>query len=303
MSDTPTPSRRWRIALIGAGAMGANHARTVANMPDARLVAVVDPDRARADALAIAHGAVALDRLDPIRGALDAVILAAPSTLHAAMGLDLIAARLPCVIEKPLALTVEDAARMGAAVGDLPVAVGHVERFNPAFTVARARLAGRRIAAVDAFRLAPPVGRATDADVVADLMLHDLDAVSLLLPGMPEAVATAWDHDHATTQFHWAGVPCRFAASRRWPERVRRLDILLEGGNLVSLDWLHRRVVELAPDGTRIEQAPPADAPLPLTAQFGAFLGWLAGDGPGSSTTVADAARTLELVRRVQTAS
>ena len=113
----------------------------------------------------------------------DAVVVAAPTYLHAAVSVPLLEAGLDLLIEKPIAATVAEAqsivtvARRHGRV----VAVGHVERFNPAWQMAVERCG--RVVAVESSRLAPFTFRSLDVGVVLDLMIHDIDLVLSLEPG------------------------------------------------------------------------------------------------------------------------
>lgn len=123
-----------RVAVVGCGAWGRNHVRTHAGLGS--LAAVVDPDPAVAAAQAEAHGAPArtFDEVlaDP---SIDAVVLAAPAADHARLADAAIAAGKHAFVEKPLALTVEDAERTVALAeaSDRVLMVGHLLQYHPAF--------------------------------------------------------------------------------------------------------------------------------------------------------------------------
>jgi predicted dehydrogenase len=132
---------RLRIGVIGAGAWGKNHVRTVAGLADAELAGVCDasePTRQRLarqypTALITADAGALLERVD-------AVVIAAPAKLHAALALQAIGAGKPCLVEKPFALTVADAQRVAtlAAERNVPVLAGHLLVFHPAVERLRA---------------------------------------------------------------------------------------------------------------------------------------------------------------------
>lgn len=121
-----------RIGLIGCGRFGANHRRLLGEHPDVELVGVADPNPA--------SGATVADYRD-LLGKMDAAIVAAPSSLHAALGADLLEAGVDVLMEKPLAEDVRGARRLVdlAARHGRILAAGHLERFNPAVEA----LAGR----------------------------------------------------------------------------------------------------------------------------------------------------------------
>ncbi|RME28526.1 MAG: gfo/Idh/MocA family oxidoreductase, partial [Deltaproteobacteria bacterium] len=158
--------RRLRGAVVGLGHMGRHHLRKLAARADVDVVGV-DPLRGHpADVLADPTG-------------LDFAVIATPTSTHVAVAEPLLRAGVACLVEKPLGADLAEARRLGVH-GRL--SVGHVERFNPALAPISAALDDVPPAFIEATRLspwrAPQAGaRGTDVDVVADLMLHDLDLV------------------------------------------------------------------------------------------------------------------------------
>src|SRR3954452_13931483 len=101
-----------RLAVIGSGIMGTNHARVATGLPGAELVAVVDPDRERSEKLAAAFGARAVTDVCELPSLVDAAGVAMPTDLHVPVALELIAAGLDVLVEKPIARDVESAQRL-----------------------------------------------------------------------------------------------------------------------------------------------------------------------------------------------
>jgi len=127
--------KRLRVGVVGAGAWGRNHVRTVAGLAEAELAAVCDTDTKVRERLARQYPA-ALVTADfaALLGAVDAVIVASPAATHAALAQQAIAAGKPVLVEKPFALSVRDAeavARQGAERG-VPVLAGHLLVYHPA---------------------------------------------------------------------------------------------------------------------------------------------------------------------------
>src|SRR5690606_18112807 len=124
-----------RAGVAGAGVMGRNHARVLAELKDFELVAVLDPDEAAARAAAEAWGAAPVATVDAFLGAgLDCAVIATPNRTHADLGVALLEAGVHVLVEKPIAATVADARRMidAAKANERVLMVGQVERFNPA---------------------------------------------------------------------------------------------------------------------------------------------------------------------------
>lgn len=168
-------ARVLRAAVYGVGHLGRHHARILAALPGVRLAAVVDPDEGRGQAAATRHGCPWHRDGAGLDGAFDLAVVAVPTSLHAAVAAPLLRAGVPCLVEKPLAPTPEECRMLieAAAGSGAILAVGHVERFNPALR--RAMELGIRPRFIEAHRMSPYPFRATDVGVVLDLMIHDLD--------------------------------------------------------------------------------------------------------------------------------
>lgn len=307
------------VSILGAGVMGGNHARTLAALPGAKLHRIFDTDAARAEALAAQTGAAATADLDQAVAGADAVVIAASSSAHAALAQRVIAAGKPVLIEKPFAVTLPEAeAVIGKAEkAGVPVATGHVERFNPAFVTAQKLLHGRRVLAIDGRRLNVGSNRILDTDVVIDLMIHDIDAAVALIGGSPQGLlaqgfAVAGEgakRDHvlaAWTQATPDPVRVSMLSSRLVPDRVRETRVLTDDG-LVVIDFLTRTVQaseSLLPDGQSDGRAlvpVPVQPQESLAAELTQFLeGIRAGKPEAVGVTVQAALPVLSLVWAIQ---
>jgi predicted dehydrogenase len=174
------------IGIIGLGRMGANHFNAWTRTDGAHVVAVADADAVRLDEVLLGFPDVHryADWTELLaREDLDAVCIAAPSSMHAEIALAALDAGLHVLIEKPIATTVEDAlaiAERAEQVGKI-VTVGHVERFNPAAQKLKTLVADGRLGKlfrVHATRVGPLPGRITDTGVTLDLATHDVDLMS-----------------------------------------------------------------------------------------------------------------------------
>ncbi len=190
MTDAKT-SRRLRVAVLGAGHLGKFHAKIYAEHPGAELVGVVDPDGAKARALATEVGCPAFEDASQLPQDLDAVSVATPTVHHAAVAIPFLERGIPVLVEKPLASSVEEADRILAAAkkGRTHVAVGHVERFQPGLKKVREMGLSPRF--IECHRLAPFSFRSLDVGVVHDLMIHDLDLVLDLVGSEVESLDAA----------------------------------------------------------------------------------------------------------------
>ncbi len=220
---------RTRVAVIGCGHLGSIHARLLAARSDAELVAVVDPSAEARQRVAAAHGCRPLAEPGEVIGRADAVVVAAPTFLHAAVSLPLLEAGLDLLVEKPIAADVTEGRAIAAAAvrcGRV-VAVGHVERFNPVWGAAVERCG--RVVGVESSRLAPFTFRSLDVGAVLDIMIHDIDLVLSLAPGPLERVeahgivATGRHEDAVRARLVFAsGLVADLSASRIHPVLTRR---------------------------------------------------------------------------------
>jgi predicted dehydrogenase len=179
---------RLRIAVVGAGHLGRIHARLLAEMSEVELVGVVDPvAAAREQVAADCHTSAYADHR-ALLGRVDGAVIATPTRHHHAVALDFLRQGTPLLIEKPLAADLAQADELvsGAARHGALVQVGHIERFNPAFTAAAAHLAQPRY--IEAVRASTYTGRSTDIGVVYDLMIHDIDLVVSLVGSKLDSV-------------------------------------------------------------------------------------------------------------------
>src|SRR4051812_4580772 len=134
---------RLRMAVIGVGHLGKEHARILAGLPEVELVGVADVNLDQAQAIARRHGTQAFADYWPLLNLVDAASIVVPTTYHQAVASEFLRRGLPVLIEKPLALDVAqaDALIELARQQQTIVQVGHIERFNPAFE----DLMGRRL--------------------------------------------------------------------------------------------------------------------------------------------------------------
>lgn len=179
---------RPRTAVVGLGYFGRFHARHHAANPDCDLVAVCDVDRARAEAVAAEFGGAAETDHRALIGRVDGVSITVPTSLHFQVARDFIEAGVHVLIEKPITDDIASADRLVAMAEDRGVVlqVGHIERFSAAFKALSGKVT--RPLFIESRRISPWKPRATDVDVVLDLMIHDIDLVLGLVGAPVESV-------------------------------------------------------------------------------------------------------------------
>src|SRR6266481_3021992 len=126
---------RLRMAVIGVGHLGKEHARILASLPDVELVGVADVNAEQAHSVARRVNTQAFTDYWPLLNLVDAACVVVPTTYHFAVASEFLRRGLPVLVEKPLALDVEQAATLVelAEKHHAVLQVGHIERFNPAF--------------------------------------------------------------------------------------------------------------------------------------------------------------------------
>jgi predicted dehydrogenase len=173
MTAAPNARAPTRTAVIGVGYLGRFHAQKYAQLPQSKLVAVVDANAEAASKVGAELGVPAVRDYREILEAVDAVSLAVPTPLHHPIGRALLEHGIHVLVEKPIATTVAEARELidVARAHGCTLQVGHLERFNPAILAAAGRL--KQLRFVESHRLAPFKLRGTDVSVVLDLMIHD----------------------------------------------------------------------------------------------------------------------------------
>jgi predicted dehydrogenase len=237
-----------RIAVIGVGYLGKHHARILSSLPGVELVAVVDKHLGRATEVASEHRTRPSIDARELTGKVDAVTIAAPTELHREIALPFLHARVPVLVEKPMARSLAEADDLiaAAAMADTQLAVGHTERFNPAVAVARDHLTDPRF--IEVHRLGVFPERSLDIDVVFDVMIHDLDVILSLVKSDVESI-DAVGVPVLTRRADIANVRVRFkngclanlTASRISRDRVRKIRFFQPQAYL-SIDYAAQKV-------------------------------------------------------------
>jgi len=165
------------VAVVGAGYFGRFHARHYAANPMAKLVAVVDPDEARARTLAVEFGAEPVSDYRTLVGRVAAASVVVPTPQHFEIARSLIEAGIHVLVEKPITDSVASAGALAglAETRGRVLQVGHVERFSATYRALAKKVT--RPLYIESYRVAPWKKRAGEVDVVLDLMIHDIDII------------------------------------------------------------------------------------------------------------------------------
>lgn len=279
--------KKLRAAVIGVGRLGRYHAGKYAERPDVDLVAVADVSEPSAREVAARFGCRALRDFREALPGVDLVSVAVPTERHEEVVRACLEAGVHVLVEKPITRTVgeADALIALASARGLHLAVGHIERYNPAFMAMRKALA--RPFFIESERLAEFQPRVTDIDVILDLMIHDIDlALSLAHAEVSAVIACGFkvitdSIDIATAHIEFAdGAVAQLSASRVSQAPVRKLRVFGRD-RYASADLHGARLREARrADGGAIvveEHAfPDADA---LRAEIASFVAAVRGEG------------------------
>jgi predicted dehydrogenase len=251
MSAAAGESNRIRVAVVGTGEFGRNHARVYRELEGVELVGVYDESAERARAVAQEFQTTSFHSLDELRGRVDSASVAVPTVAHAEVGCRLLEMGLDVLVEKPMAVDLAEADTLlqAAKKNGRILQVGHVERFNPAVVAVEPIL--NRPLFFEVHRLGVFTPRSLDVDVIYDLMIHDLDILLALvnepvvevkavgIPVLTEKVDIA----HARLEFA-GGAVANITASRVSTERVRKMRFFQQH-EYISMDYARRDALRI----------------------------------------------------------
>ncbi len=245
-----------RVGVIGVGAMGQNHARIYTEITEiADFVGVADPDTKAGGAVSNRFNvSYFTEPKSLLKEQLDAVSVCVPTHLHTKIAFDVIQAGVSLLVEKPLAGSVKEAQRIVDAAHDAGVtlAVGHVERHNPAIAAVKKQVeagAYGDLITVSTRRVSSFPTRVRDVGVIMDLGVHDIDVVRHLVGSAVTSVyglAGRKKHeqfeDHANILLEFRnGVHGFVEVNWLTPMKVRRLDLTCEK-NFVEVDYTEQSI-------------------------------------------------------------
>jgi UDP-N-acetylglucosamine 3-dehydrogenase len=173
---------KTKVAVIGTGSMGRNHARVYWEMPEVDFVGIADADFEKATVLGKKYGIPVykdfremLDKQKP-----DAVTCAVPTILHHEVALEVIDRGIHLLLEKPISMAVAEGEEIiqKAEKKNIKLQIGHIERFNPAIITLQQEIEKKvlgKIYALESHRVGPFPARINDVGVIIDLAVHELD--------------------------------------------------------------------------------------------------------------------------------
>jgi len=245
---SPT-NAKIRVAVLGVGSLGKEHARLYAELAAAGLVeftGLFDANLETARKIAAKHNVRVFDSVAEAAANADALNIVTPTTLHFDLAKQLLAQGRHVLVEKPMTETTQQAAELIqlAQANHCVLQVGHVERFNPVFKYLETVATEPRF--IETHRLSPFPARSTDIGVVLDLMIHDLDVVLAFVKSPVVAVdavgipVLSKSEDIANARLRFAnGCVANLTVSRVSPERMRKIRVFSGGATptYISLDY------------------------------------------------------------------
>ena len=239
---------KLKTAVIGVGHLGREHARVLAALETAELVAVCDINETQGRAMAERYDVRFVPDYRDLFDEVEAVSVATPTVNHHEITCAFLDRGVNVLVEKPIAHTVAEADEMItlACARGVVLQVGHIERFNPAFVALQQQLT--RPVFFEAHRMGIFTPRSLDIDVVMDLMVHELDIIASLVNsevvkleavGIPILTPKI---DLANARLEFAnGCTANITASRVASERLRKLRVF-QPHEYYSLDYADQQV-------------------------------------------------------------
>ena len=301
-----------RVGVIGVGVMGQHHARNYAHMASTELVGVVDADTERASLIADRCGTQSFAGVDALLAeGLDAVSIAVPTSDHHETALACLEADAHCLVEKPLASTLEQCREINelASRNGLLVMVGHIERFNPAVTALKDIIDFGTLGPIrglSTLRVGPRPERITDAGILLDVGCHDIDLLTWLTGTRASEIRASVvgpdagrGADAATIQMEF-GLLKPGVAEMSWQYKYknRRLTVQWEHCEAL-LDFMRQQLILSNTIGaTKV----PVSKAEPLRRELEAFIGAIRRGG-SSPVPGSDAFYTLQVIETAQSSA
>lgn len=244
-----------RVAVIGYGHLGKWHCQKAEGFPEfSELKYIVEKFPAGQEAAKKAHPNVTvIDDISKCIDDIDAAFVVTPTSFHFEIVEYLLKNKKHVFCEKPVTETTEQALKLQELLKSNPVVlqVGHSERFHQAWErKADYKHFFEAPSHITLKRVAPFKGRATDVDVVSDLMIHDLDLLVYLFGESPVSVDAmgfkmrTTHYDYVTADFKFkSGNRATITVGRNQTKEVRELEISNKAGTLL-VDLMRNEISE-----------------------------------------------------------
>lgn len=278
--------QKIRVGVVGVGYLGRIHARIYARMEAVELVAVVDTNPQTAQAVAEECRCAAYTDANQLLGKIDAVSIVVPTSFHRDAAQPFLQAGIHMLLEKPIAPSYEESLQIveWAEQSGVILQIGHLERFNAGVMALAERTKNPRF--IESHRMGEFVARATDVDVVTDLMIHDIDIILSLVKSKIRYISAVGtpvlthhlDIANARLEFD-NGAVANLTASRVSDKKLRRIRIF-EEHRYEALDFVNQQIESVCAQPAEVEGQWPkivreevtVAAQQPLDAELACFI-------------------------------
>jgi len=299
---------KLNIGVIGTGHLGSIHAKLYKEIENCSLVAICDTDQLKLSQASQSLGVPGLSDYRKLFGKVDALSIAVPTKLHYQVARDCLEHKIHLLVEKPFTTTLKDAASLIriAKKNNLILQVGHIERFNSAFSATKKLIQEPKF--IECHRLSPFPNRSLDVGAVLDIMIHDIDIVLGLVPSKIKKIESVGVNvltqfeDIANARLTFKnGCVANLTASRVSDEAMRKIRIF-QKDTYISLDYKEAKACVYKRRGMEIvKEDLPIEKEQPLKKELRSFIECVLGHKePLVSGTVAKEALAVALTIQKQ---
>jgi len=249
-----------KVGVVGCGHLGKIHAKLLSQSENYKLIGIYDKDNEESIRVSNEFKCTSFESFDSLLDSVDVIDIVAPTPFHFNYAKQAINKNKHVFIEKPVCTTSKESEEL-IKLGDLKkvkIQVGHVERFNPAFTKVESEISKPMF--IESHRLAKFNPRGTDVSVVLDLMIHDIDIIlktvdskvkNILSSGV-SVISETPDIANARIEFE-NGCVANLTASRVSLKNMRKTRFF-QTGKYISVDFLNKEseIVEIDSDNNAI---------------------------------------------------
>jgi predicted dehydrogenase len=272
-----------KAAVIGVGYLGRHHARIYSSLEGVELIGVADASKEARESVAEQYGTRAYADFRDVIHEADVLSIVTPTVTHFSIAMECLKAGKDILIEKPVTATLEEANKLlqeAHSLGSI-VQVGHLERYNPAVIAMGNMVKPPNLPyLIEAERVSPYLGRATDVDTTLDLMIHDIDIVASLLarPDIKSIRAAgsmfvSGNIDAAKAWLEFEGGAVAILTASRVANEKKRLLRVYQGDECLELDYQNMKILRKFPEDNMMgHEEIPIQEREPLREEIVAFI-------------------------------
>ncbi|MCX5706784.1 MAG: Gfo/Idh/MocA family oxidoreductase [Candidatus Omnitrophica bacterium] len=270
---------KLKVGVIGVGHLGSIHAKIYKDLPNCSLIGVCDIDRSRLETVSKELDVPGYPDFRQLLDKVEAVSVTTPTKLHYQVASCFLEHKIHSLVEKPFTLTLKEADGLIeiAQKNDLILQVGHIERFNSAFSATQKIIKEPKF--IECHRLSPFPNRSLDVGVVLDIMIHDIDIVLGLVDSEIERIESVGVNvltkfeDIANVRLTFKnGCVANLTASRVSDEVMRKIRIF-QKDTYISLDYKNAEASVYKREAFKISKKNlPIEKEQPLQKELESFI-------------------------------